>query len=571
MFNVQKGLSKKANEWLEKWIIKQHSQGRKCVFVVDESDEGQSGLNMQSLRNILKPELEIGFTASFKTGTGDVLYHRVDYREVVDAEMIVDNIYYEVSSEVAVKSMLKKAIERRNRLEGLTNTIRGTKRFFIPKMAIQTNASKAEEMKEILIELLNLTRSEADKQIKIHVQNERGLDDADMSEVRYIIGDLMIERGWNLPELYIMVVAKDSLSVAKGIQLLGRVMRLPDAERFQEEELQSLNAGYVYIAGQHTIQKSCEEFMNQGLTAPGGGNFGEETETVEIRDEIKLPLINTTSGEPELPIWSEELDELLDKSIDAIFNSIGGIVESKPVLRTGNLDFEGMSHAPGSLKRIEAEWNYEHTKDILRNALSVHFHRSLCERIVGEFHAEVLARNLNIAELSGKLKEAAKKIKKSQLFRRLSLMVELKRYPFVWSNSLTVIKRKSLSFSRCLYPKISGLNQEEIDFATVLNETCKDNGWYWFRNNPSDILVVKSGYPDFIVFNGEKFVFIEYKGVHLVSNEQSVLKNALGMMSKDNYYMIYKKDKEDVDYWVKGFHSEDEEVFNPNIHLGIYL
>lgn len=573
LFNVQKGLSKNANPWLKRWSQRQEQEGRSCIFIVDESDEGQSGLNMKSLRSILKPKLELGFTASFKPEIRDMLFHRVPYVDVVRAEMIVDNIYYEVSPEIALNEMLKTAIDKRNRLEGLTNILRGTEKYFVPKMAIQTQASRADELKAQLIGLLNLTPTEAEKQVVVHTQNDRGLDGlVDINELRYIIGDLMIERGWNMPELYVLAVAKQSLSVAKGVQLLGRVLRLPKCKRFEEQELEPLNSGYVYIAGKHTIQKSCEEFMAQGLIPVGGGRFGVETETVYRRKGIELPVIETTTGELREPIWSDKLNNVVDCALKAIFEEIKDTNPAQPTVRTGNIDLEGMAVAPLSIKNIEAEWNYEHTKDVLRNALSHHFHQGLCERIIGEFHAEVLNQNLRISEISGKLREAAGKIRTSLLFRKLSLMVELKRFPYEWVKSINVVKDKSYSFSRCLFPKISGLNSEEIDFATTLNDICEKQAWYWFRNTPSDILVVKSGYPDFIVFTGNNYVFIEYKGSHLKNSDNSVLKNALGSISgQGNYYMVYKKDKNANDYYAIGLHGNEEEVFKLEIHLGIYL
>lgn len=571
LFNVQKGLSKNANVWLKHWIKRQEDNNRKCIFIVDEADEGQSGLNMKSLRKILKPKLELGFTASFKSGIGDILFHRVEYNQVVKAGLIVDNIYYEVSSEVAMREMIKKAIDKRNRLEGLTNILRGTNSFFIPKMAIQTKASDAEDMKILLLELLNLDIKSAKEQVKIHIQNNRELDNANMSEVRYIIGDLMIERGWDLPELSVLVATKQSLSVAKGVQLLGRVMRLAKGKRLQEEELEPLNAGYVYVSGKHSIQKSCEEFMAQGFTTPGDDPLGIEIETVKRREGIVLPEIETTKGELLHDVWSDKLDFVVDNSIEEIFSLLEGINESNPTVRKGSLGLVKLNHNPASIEHIKAEWDYEHTKDVIRNALLVHFHRALCELIVGQFHSEVLLRSLNIGELSGKLKEVAKNIRKSDYFSRLSLDIEIKRQLFVWPETINVKKRKNNSHSRNIFPKISGLNSEEVDFAINLDQACKDNGWYWFRNTPSDIMVAKSGYPDFVVFSRNKYVFIEYKGFHLAKSDNSNLKNAMGRLGRGNYYMVFKKDIDDENYYSKGVTGNTEEMFNFTNHLRIYL
>ena len=85
-------------------------------------------------------------------------------------------------------------------------------------------------------------------------------------------------------------------------------------------------------------------------------------------------------------------------------------------------------------------------------------------------------------------------------------------------------------------------------------------------------MIVKGGYPDFIVFNGDNYVFIEYKGSHLKDAESSQLKNALGsMLGQGNYYMVYQKEKGSNDYYAIGIVGSEEQLFKPEIHLGIYL
>ena len=250
LFNVQKGVSAKAKKWLNKWNQRQSDLQRRNVFIIDEADEGMSGKNMNSIKKILNPILELGFTASFKKKDNEYEFKKVEYKRVIEAEMLVESIYYQASDEINKIEITKKAIARREHLEQIAENLKhyDPERYFIPKALIQAPASSCEAMAKELQLILNLSDEEFRRQIIVHTQNSRGLDEIeDMSEVKYIIGDLMLERGWNCPEAYVLLSTKESVSQAKGIQLLGRVIRLPQTRRFEDDSTYSTQAMCIYL------------------------------------------------------------------------------------------------------------------------------------------------------------------------------------------------------------------------------------------------------------------------------------------------------------------------------------
>ncbi len=194
LFNVQKGVSSKSLTWLKQWQQRQKDLNRPVVFIVDEADEGMSGDNMGRLRETLTPALELGFTGSFKKKVDEYEFERVTYKEVIEAGMLIQNIEYQASDEVNRSEMMSRAIRQRAWLEKIAENLKLVDRFFVPKMLIQAPARECENVAVELKKELKLTNDEFNKQVIVHTQNSRGLEEVeDLNDVRFIIGDLMVE------------------------------------------------------------------------------------------------------------------------------------------------------------------------------------------------------------------------------------------------------------------------------------------------------------------------------------------------------------------------------------------
>lgn len=105
----------------------------------------------------------------------------------------------------------------------------------------------------------------------------------------------------------------------------------------------------------------------------------------------------------------------------------------------------------------------------------------------------------------------------------------------------------------------SGYGVEEREFAQFLDEFCERNSFYWVRNETSDVKLFRGHYPDFIVFSNDNYVFIEFKGKHLLEMPDSIRKNTIGQMAA-GYFMVYIKE-DHRGFMQKGWAGERDSDF----------
>ncbi|WP_447531239.1 DEAD/DEAH box helicase, partial [Legionella pneumophila] len=415
LFNIQKGISKKAKNWLKRWKHVQALHQRPTILIIDEADEGMSGKNMESLREILDPILELGFTASFKKKNNEFEYIKVSYKDVINAKMLVKEVLYQASDEISRKEIIERAIAQRQSLEEKVNLLKqyDPERFFVPKMLIQAPAKDCEDMARELNSFLKLDDHDFQEQVIIHTQNSRGLDEIeDIAYVRYIVGDLMIERGWNCPEAYVLLSTKESVSKSKGIQLLGRVIRLPKSKPF-DDEFDELNKGYVYISGKHSIEESCKNFINElPVLAPP-----KEILQIEIRKDIAIPPIKTFTDRLEMDIEDERLRETSELICDSIEELYKKCEEQLPSIRQGTLNLDEEVSVNSQINKIiEVEWNIEMVKRTLIDALSAHIPRNYANLIITKYQIR-LKEIGGLSKIAPSAKYLSKMIRESRNIR----------------------------------------------------------------------------------------------------------------------------------------------------------
>ena len=565
LLNVQKGMSPKALDWLINWKnYHKKKSGRKTVFIIDEADEGMSGKNMNTIKKILEPIMELGFTASFKKKDGEAEYYRVSHKNVIDAGMLVQSIEYQASEEIGRKDIMRRAIQQREHLEKIAKRLRLIDRYFVPKMLVQTQAQEAESVAKEIKDLLDIDEKTFKEQVIVHTQNSRGLEQVDnMDEVKYIIGDLMLERGWNCPEAYVLLSTKDSVSEAKGIQLLGRVIRLPSAEPFDELH-DEFNRGYVYISGKHSIERSCQKFANQDVSP-----LPPPKEVIQVDRIVDIKI-------PEMITFIDELDkDYEDRDLRPITKNLCDIIESllkkcevsDPTLRSGNYSLSDISLSRNPDEGIETKWNFEQTKKILIDAMTKHCPRGYANMIITNLQIRMSA-NGGLDALAPIARDLAKQIKDSGMIKRICEKFDYIYEAYEWpEHKLTIVQPAPTKCTNALYQKMQ-LNTQEAKFATWINKICEDNNIHFVRNDRSDIRVVKSHFPDFIIFNDCSYIFIEFKGKHLLKTPETIRKNIVSQ-NAHSYFMIYE-DEEMNKYMVLGQPHEQDEEFTPQ-HILLLL
>jgi hypothetical protein len=557
LFNVQKGVSEKALRWLGMWKDYQDEACKPVIFIVDESDYGMSGDNMERLQEALKPSLELGFTASFTGKAKESLYHRVEFQDVIDAGMLVDRVNFEASDEISRLEMLKKAIAQRELLEKKAEYLRIVGRYFIPKLVIQAPAADCEAVGEELRSLLGLSRAEAKEQIAIHIQRSRGLDQvADFSQFRFIVGDMMIERGWNCPEAYVLCSMRQSVSEARGIQLLGRVVRRPQCERF-DERFEDFNQAYVYVSGRHAIEAAARSFGGEEITLPPM----PEVIQVEIRHDVVVPPMLTFVDQLDKEPEDDDLLPVTETTCQILDSILMQCKPSVPTVRSGRLDLTRRAVQINPIEDVEASWDFEQTKKLFVDALSKHFPRNYSQVAITLF--QILKKPAGgLIAFAPYAKEAADKIRGSDDLRRLSESLEYVEKPYEWPpHKLVIAHPRPYEFARCLYPMVH-LNNEEVHVARRLDEYCAKFGLHWVRNDRTDVKLFRGHYPDFILFSDTKYIFIESKGKHLLNTTDSQRKNRVGQAAAA-YFMLYI-DEDNGRIMVRNLDGRQDTEFSEN-------
>ncbi len=105
-------------------------------------------------------------------------------------------------------------------------------------------------------------------QIAVATGTERGLEGVDVlsptCKIRFVITVAALKEGWDCPFAYVLFSVAE-LSAARGVeQILGRVLRMPKAERKKRE---ALNASYAFVASMNFAQAA--RALKDGLVQSG--------------------------------------------------------------------------------------------------------------------------------------------------------------------------------------------------------------------------------------------------------------------------------------------------------------
>ncbi len=127
-------------------------------------------------------------------------------------------------------------------------------------------------------------------QIAIKSAENDGLEDIDLlspeSRIQYIITKSALQEGWDCPFAYVLVILTKATSKTALTQLVGRILRQPDAKK---TGMKSLDESYVYCYQRNT--REVLSAIEQGFEKEGLGDLrghirqaeNEVAQTVDVR------------------------------------------------------------------------------------------------------------------------------------------------------------------------------------------------------------------------------------------------------------------------------------------------
>ena len=234
--------------------------GRKVILIIDESHVASTTDRAIEIRdNIIKPELTIEMSATpvlmngafpIKVNPNDVINEGMIKKEIIinqDIEKIVDD-EFDSESLILESAYLKEQSLIEKYSEAQKNN--ETSNAINPLVLIQLpNSIAGEEKKESVLKFLESKGATIDNgKVAIWLSDEAINKDSETllpldSNVEYLIFKMAIDTGWDCPRAQILVKFRETNSITFEIQTVGRILRMPEAKHYTDEEL---NRAYVY-------------------------------------------------------------------------------------------------------------------------------------------------------------------------------------------------------------------------------------------------------------------------------------------------------------------------------------
>lgn len=280
------------------------------LVVVDESHNATSKLSEQML-NDLQPSLVIDLTATPRENSNIICFTdalELKRNNMVKLPVIV---YNHTSKSQVIDSALH--LQRRLELMAMQETNGNYIRPIVLFQAEskQQGAEDRETFEKVKQTLLDLKIPE--EQIKIKTAEIDELKGVDLMSpgcpVRYIITINALKEGWDCPFAYILASLADKSSAVDVEQIVGRVLRLPNATRNSHD---ILNLSYVLTASAK-FQETLDNVV-KGLNHAGFSDRDYRSiDAAEPVEKPEKPVFNPTIIFPEEPKAEKEEDVDLEE------------------------------------------------------------------------------------------------------------------------------------------------------------------------------------------------------------------------------------------------------------------
>ncbi len=317
--------------------------GKKIILIIDESHTGlKTSRGFEIINEIIKPflSLEMSATPILEEGKYDEKVV-VDPNEVINQGMIKKEIIInedldkvEGDEKTSQEIILQKAYEKRLQLKELYKKEGSNVN---PLVLVQIPTSDAGEDKRDFIERFlgekNITIDEGNLAVWLSeekINNEKEIVCPNDSNIDFLIFKQAIDTGWDCPRAQILVRFREkSKNPIFEIQLVGRILRMPEAKHHNGDEL---NAGYVYTNIQ-SIDVKKEEYNPNIIKSQ-----------VSKRKEIYKPLKLRSFYKNRLDYGdiTSSFYSFMDKFFKNYFGLTDDTNKNKNILKEEGLDLSGI-------------------------------------------------------------------------------------------------------------------------------------------------------------------------------------------------------------------------------------
>jgi type III restriction enzyme len=272
---------------------------RRPLVIVDEAHNARSPLSMTVLERF-RPRAIIEFTATPETekNPSNVL-HSVSAAELKAEHMVKLPIVLE--AQTGFREIVASAIAMRGELEKEAATEReATGEYIRPILLLQAEPRDQGRPDALTVDVVEKALREEhhipEAQIVVATGERRGLDGVDLNAescaVRYVITQSALKEGWDCPFAYVLCSVAPLRSATAVEQLLGRVLRMPQAKR---KTRAALNRAYAFVRSPHFF--AAAEALRDQLVKNAGFDRREAREFFAPRAPVQTELPVAAGGE----------------------------------------------------------------------------------------------------------------------------------------------------------------------------------------------------------------------------------------------------------------------------------
>lgn len=551
------------------------------LVIIDEGHKTTTKLSIDFLKD-LNPSFIIEYSATPRDNSNILV--DVHASQLKDEQMVKIPIVLE--SSVQWQNSLNRGIEKRDELEKESKKL---KNEYIRPIALLQAQPKSKKGNNITVEHIKeflLARKIAPEEIAIKTSDQNEIEGINLfsqtCKIRYIITVSALAEGWDCSFAYVLVSVANLGSKIAVEQIIGRIIRLPNAKK---KDYEDFNRSYVFASARN-FNEAANQIIS-GLESNGYSkadiisgskkNASYELESKKaFKDKLQVPMI---------ALGNEQLsfEDLIGKDFklakqNAKFdfevhydNDGRAIIDIKK-------DDEWTRGTQMYLRLRYSDKNYTKKELILwldkklrfplleksdkmsflekaiDNLLKKH---TITELSINRF---VLADKIN-EEINNRLEIFAKKKFDEYLKKKKISVKKFNSFP----DSITLNFNVPQDFNKNYYDKVDKLNKEELSFIRRLDLDTLPNIRYWVRDrekvDPFFIQGWKKNkfYPDFIAITKKgSCVVLEWKGEDRVGNEDTSYKEEIGNLweslskGKNHFFLVHNGNIETVLSKLKG-------------------
>jgi superfamily II DNA or RNA helicase len=542
------------------------------LVVVDEGHKTTSKLSVDFL-NDLNPSFIIEYSATPRS-VSNIL---VDvHASELKAEQMV-KIPLELESVVRWQNAIENGIEKRNELEKVAKKLKGE--YLRPIALLQAQAETGETSITVnTIKSFLLEKKIPEEHIAIKISGKNEIEGVDLMsrscEIRYIITVNALAEGWDCSFAYVLISVANLGAKIAVEQIIGRVIRMPQAKRKAQEEL---NRSYVFASARN-FNEAAEEVIG-GLEQNG---YSREDVIVGGKKVEKDPLevgraVEATLKVPMMAIGGERL------TFESLIDDLE-LAKQDPACDFA-IHYDNDGRAVIDIKGDE--WTRSATQTLNLVYKDKNYSRQdLVQYLDKKLRFTILEQSDKVAFLEKALDFLLKKwtlselsVNRQVLVEKLNELINIRLEEYAQMKFEAALKKGTIgviagpafpdtillkqpvprAFNKNLYENIDPLNGEETTFVDRLDLEKLPNIKFWVRNrekiDPFYIQGWKKGkfYPDFVAVTKKgSIVALEWKGEDRISNADTSYKIEIGNLwaslgkGKPHFFLVHNGNIEEV-------------------------